>query len=445
MHPVVLRGWGRYRRPAAGIVDQGLSSLTNFATTILGARYASPSRFGTLALALSVAYMVTILARGLTAEPIMAMCPRLHGAELKGRERDAVSIALVLGVASGLVTCALVLVPGDAMRDFAWVGVCLPAVLLQDSLRFVGFARGKPGAALIADLAWMIVQFGMILVLIALHRTTLHWIVVSWGAGALAGAVAGAAALRLYELGSPRRWLHFSSSYSFWVLPQLAISQGTDQGTTLVFVTVFGTSALGGIRAMQMFIRPVFVFMLAMQALLVPSLTRRLMARGQKQLLKDAKRLAIWIGALAAASASVAVLEGHPLARIVFGARYVGYAKFLLPFAVGSVFHACSVMPAAALRALQRGRQIFIVQLGSSVAALTAVVTTSLVSTVYATAWAVAVQGVAAAVLGWVALATAKPVPSGRPATQLGDGRAPGLTATADAKTLVPPYIAEAT
>lgn len=403
LHSWVAKAW----RPAMGIADQGFSSLTNFATAVLAARYADPSRFGDLVLALSIAYMTTILARGLTAEPVMTKCPRLVGTALRRAEEDAVAMALLVGVVAGAATASLTMLPTRSTRDFLWVGVCLPAVLVQDVLRYVGFARGRQEAALAADGGWAIVQFGVVGSLIAYHDVSIHWLVAAWGLGAAAGAVAGALALSIRSVGSALRWKRLTSSYSFWVLPQLALSQATDQGTTLVLVTVFGSADLGGIRAVQLFVRPVFVFMLAMQALLVPALTRRLLEQGRAGFFRQAKVLAAWISAVAVVVAIAAVLGGRELSRLVFGPSYVGYARFILPFAVGSVFHACSVLPGAGLRSLQRGKRILLVQVGSSAAALTAVITTAMVSTVYATAWATTVQGLSASLLGWVALGTA--------------------------------------
>lgn len=409
----------RIRRPALGLADQGFSSLTNFATTAIGARYASPSRFGDLALALSVGYMITILTRGLTAEPVIAKCPRLAGEDLRRAERDAVSTALVVGLAAGLAMGALVTLPLRATQDFSWVAVCIPAVLVQDALRYVGFARGRPGAALIADLAWTVVQFSLVAVLISQRSVTLHWIVISWGLGALAGALAGAVALSIFGRGSPRRWISLTSSYSFWILPQLAVSQGTDQGTTLVVITVFGASALGGIRAVQLFVRPVFVFMLALQALLVPALTRRLMSKGRSGLMAHARRLAVGTTVMAMAGGALAVANGRVLSRLVFGPEYVGYAKYMLPFAVGACLHASAALPSAGLRALQCGRRILFVQAVASVATIMATVTTALVATVYATAWATTVQGAVASILGWIALSTVPEAPSPAQATDL--------------------------
>ena len=398
------------RRPLLGVADQGIFSLTNFVITLIAARLASPARFGDVAVALSVAYMVTIIARGLTAEPMMTKCPRLSGPQLAAAERDALGMALLLGLSSGAAIAALSLIPASVTRDFAWVGLCMPAVLVQDALRYVGFSRRRPGTALISDAAWALVQFGMLGLLAGFHLLSVDWVIICWGAGALAGTVAGALALSVTSIGSARRWFRSTRSYSGWVLPQLGVSQATDQGSIWVIVAFFGSSALGGIRSMQIFVRPVFVFMLAVQALLVPSFTARLIAMGREGLLRQVRHLTLLVGGTALVIMTIMVLLARPLALHVFGPSYVHYSEFLLPFAVGSVFHACGVVPNAGLRALQTGRRILCVQLFASAVSVTAVICAALFSTVYVTAWAIASQGVASAGASWFALATARGV-----------------------------------
>jgi O-antigen/teichoic acid export membrane protein len=175
-------------------------------------------------------------------------------------------------------------------------------------------------------------------------------------------------------------------------------------------LAIFGSAALGGYQATQTFVRPVFIFMLAMQVLLVPGLTRRLVDRGAQDLMREARRLAIWIGIVAVALVIPVVVAARPLTRVVLGPAYVRYSGFLLPFAVASVLVACAVLPNAALRALQRGKRIFMVQLAASGVAFVAVLTAAWVSTVYVAVWATIAFGLVSAVLAWIALATAQGV-----------------------------------
>ncbi len=410
LHEAAAERGDRVAHPAMGVADQGLSSLTNFATTLLAARIASPSRFGDLALGLSIAYMATILARGLTSEPLMTIRPRLDRSEVSTAESDAIAMTVLVGLIAGTGMAALTLVPTGATRDFGWIGLCMPAVLVQDGLRYVGFSRRRPDMALASDAAWSVVQFGMLAVLIALHSETLHWIVLSWGAGAAAGVLVGGYLSGIRTLGSSKRWFETSRSYSLWLLPQLGLSQATDQGSTFVFFAVFGTAVLGGVRAMQVFIRPVFAFMLAVQALLVPHLTLRLLQQGRRGLLLETRRLAALVGAVAAVVMTFVFVARRPLTAHVFGPAYLHYADFLVPLTVGAVLHACSVVPNAGLRAMQCGRRILMVQVVASTVSIATVLTAAMLSTAYVTCWSIASQGLAAVIANWVALGSAKGV-----------------------------------
>src|SRR5207244_5003392 len=138
-------------------------------------------------------------------------------------------------------------------------------------------------------------------------------VVVAWGAGATAGAVVGIRVFGISAARSALRWLRRPRRYSLWLVPQLTLGQFTSQVTAFLIAGLFGTAALGGMRAMLTLSMPVFVLLTAAQALAVPTLTRLLETAGQAQFIIRVRRWAIGITSAGVVIALTAVILANPL------------------------------------------------------------------------------------------------------------------------------------
>jgi O-antigen/teichoic acid export membrane protein len=391
------------RSPLQALTDQALSSLTNFGTSLVAARLAGPERFGTIAIALSVAYTTMMVGRALVGEPLLATLANTTEANRRDAERGALMTAFLIGTLVAIPVGVASALPWIALRDCWLVAFWLPSLLVQDSSRYAGFSRLRPAISLGCDAAWAVIQFGLVAILFATGTASGPGIVVAWGAGATAGAVVGIRVFGISAAGSTLRWLRRTRRYSLWLVPQLTLGQFTSQVTAFLIAGLFGTAALGGMRAMLTLSMPVFVLLTAAQALAVPTLTRLLETAGQAQFIIRVHRWAIGITSAGVVIALTAVILANPLTRLLFGDRYLSYSSFILPFAVGAVLHASALLPASGLRALQDSRSMFVVQVIVSVTTIGAVLIAALLFTPYISVWAMTSQGLCSAILSWVA------------------------------------------
>src|SRR5262249_48955903 len=100
------------RRISWGLVDQVLSSATNFALTVFVARVATGADLGAFAIVLATYLVMTGLGQGLVAQPFAA---RHSTAAWPGDPRTvagAAGAALALGAGLGLATAAAGLLAG---------------------------------------------------------------------------------------------------------------------------------------------------------------------------------------------------------------------------------------------------------------------------------------------------------------------------------------------
>ncbi len=394
---------GLVRQPAVvGLLDQGVSSLTNFVTALVAARLVGPALFGSVSLALVVAYTTVALGRALVGEPLLAnIAPqRPQGPDMVP---DALGLAVVLGVLSAVVIAAAGLIRLPILDIFPLVAIWLPVMLVQDALRYAAFARLRAEVALASDVAWAAVQFVALAVLLSSGQPGPGAIIATWGAGSAVGALTAMLLLRTHVSTQVASWFRATRSYSMWLLPQLVLVQLTYQASLFVVALAFGEAVLGGLRAMQTVTMPVFILLTAAQAITVPRLTRFLEQDGLPSLRRRVLRWALWVSTGATVLAGVATTFSVLLIRTLFGSPFVPYHDLVLPFAVGGVLHAVALLPGSALRALADAKSLLVVQVSASFLALAAVLATASVGTSYALAWAMASQGGYAAVFSWLA------------------------------------------
>ena len=393
---------GNGRRPAQALADQAVSSLTNFATALIAARLTTPTRFGTIALALSLGYMSLIIGRALVGEPLLARVAQRGGAG-QAVETAAMRMAAFIGVVAAVLVGAASLIPWSPLSACWLVAPWLPSLVVQDTARYAAFARRAPGIALASDLSWAIGQAVVIGVMVLLGSRDVAWAIGAWGAGATAGAVLGCWRLRLTMSGAARSWLRLTWRYSGWLAPQLIIGQLTTLAVNLIVAALFGTTAVGALRAMVTLSMPIFVLLTAAQALVVPDLVATL---DQSGITACVRRVRSWTLVITAAGVLIAVAciaFSRPLTLALFGHRYVAYASFVVPFGIGAALHASALLPGSGLRAFRDARSIFLVQLAVTPVLIGAVLVASIFMTPYATAWAMTSQGLATSVLSWLA------------------------------------------
>jgi len=395
----------RYAKQAlVTVADQGLTSATNFALTVVAARILAPEEFGRVVLILAFVYLVTAIFRALVGEPLLSMAGRGTNEQVCGKEQAAITFVVLGSIA--VVLCLMLvaqLAPPDVLREASLIAPWVPAVVLQDSLRYVALSRLRPVAAFLSDCAWAFTQTVVLVSLLVLDGGTSAAVIGSWGGGALVGALVALLMLRLrpsLRVGPAIRWFTSTRRYGMWLLPQVAASSLDYQILILAAGHAFGAAVVGEYRAMQTLVMPIFVLMAAAQSILVPRLSLGLRNAAPPSVVQKSLAWCL-VGAVAAgALAGLVVLISRPLIQIVYGPSFVSSSSFLLPLAVGAVLHAPSIVTSAVLRARQEGRRIFTVQLVASGYLLIAVVTASIFGTPLGLLWAIAPQGLIATVLG---------------------------------------------
>ena len=226
------------------------------------------------------------------SEPFTVRFTTATDSERTLNTRSALSYVLTLGLIAGMVSAASSrLLPSSSASLVCSFAVTLPALVYQDTWRYLYYARGKPQAAALSSGGWTTLQL--------LGFTIIHFIDVPkpWILVGIWGASCGFAALTVnliyrdsIRLAPARRWISTTGTLA---RPYLIEAVLFATAATLVFavaIPLSGFSAAAIYRAAQLLTSPVTVVFAGLNAVALPNL-RRLAETNPAALFPAAKAL----------------------------------------------------------------------------------------------------------------------------------------------------------
>jgi O-antigen/teichoic acid export membrane protein len=300
-----------------GIGDQILASTTNFVLVFLVARSVSPRAFGAFSLAYTTYSLALGALRAVVAEPLIVRYSSSSSAAWRSGVSSASGTVLTLGAVTG-VACMIIgwSFDGPLRTAFLIIGSFLPLLLLQDSLRFAFFARGRAAAAFLNDAVWAALLVPVLAVLLSTGNASVRWLILAWGAAGGAAGLLGLLQARLFP-GGPgvvRGWLHQHRDLVPRFAGEFAISSGTTQLTLFGIGGITTLAQVGILRAGQVALGPLNVLFLGAGMAAVPEAVR-ILSRSTKKLGRACQVLSV---------------------VLAFAALTWGFSLAMLPRAVGS-------------------------------------------------------------------------------------------------------------
>jgi O-antigen/teichoic acid export membrane protein len=396
------------RRAVLTLLDQGFSSISNFAVGVAVARVAGASGFGAFAFAYAGWLILADMHRALITDP-MAI------------EGDVRSINAKLGIQRGFA--AEVLLGSGAAVVFALVGVVLflvhartfgmsmislapwlPALLVQDYWRWMGFMSERPGLALANDTVFNCVQGAMFAALFVTHTHSAGAVITAWGLGGAAGALYGLYQYRVipslrggFSL-LRRRW-----GMSKWLAATSLTGWGSSQAYVYITGAILGPAGLGGLKAAQTLVAgPAGVLIQAGGSIGLPEASKAHSDRGWSGLVR-VSRVVTGAGVVSfLAGALVIVVWGRALLSRIYGPQFAHLELVAVLIAVAYIFMGCSVGPVLVLKTTRNAHRIFYVQVVTLIVSLATVTALTLRFGVTGAAVAtIATYGAAAAGARW--------------------------------------------
>lgn len=259
------------------MVDQALSSASNFAIVVIAARLLTPREFGRF----TVTYGAFIILMGVTqavvSEPLVLEAG--SHATRQVRSRSAISAALVAGSAGFAVLCVLAWLSPAWRLELICAAICLPFVLVEDASRFACAVLDRMRVAAAIDGLWLALALiaAAALAVFVTHRSAWQLFLAWAGTGALAGVAAGVVVVRYMsrEVRSdmaPFRTHHYLG-YRF-VLEFVAV-RGVSQAMVISLGWFVSLSAAGALRGMTTLYGPIYVLVQAVTLFAAPIVRKR--------------------------------------------------------------------------------------------------------------------------------------------------------------------------
>jgi len=163
------------------LVSQAASALSNILLLVAAGRSADPMAIGTVATA-GILYQVELgVCRAVIGEVCLVRSTFVGGLDARGAARAS----LMVGVVGALPLLAIGL-GYEPLRCLVVLGLAMPALLLQDTLRYTAFATRTPRTAATADSIWLTVALLMAIIAPRVGGGA-QVVVAIWAMGAVVG------------------------------------------------------------------------------------------------------------------------------------------------------------------------------------------------------------------------------------------------------------------
>ena len=242
------------------VLDQVLSSGSNFLLSFVLVRSLSPRSFGAFGVALVTYQLILSLSRAQASEPMAIRFASAEEKEWRVAAGSSAGFALVLSLmaAAGILISSLFAV-GELKTSLMLMALILPALLVQDAWRFAFFAQGRPARAAANDLIWAVIQCVLLIGVAVLGNVTITWAILSWGVAASAAAVAGAVQAGCAPRPDrARSWVRDNKVIGAVMSGDLIARGVASQAALFAVGAIAGLAAVGYIRAGLLLFGPLY-------------------------------------------------------------------------------------------------------------------------------------------------------------------------------------------
>ncbi len=388
-------------RMSWGLIDQGLSSLTNFAVGIVVAHSVGLEEFGAFTLAWFTYGLILNVSRGLATDPLVVRFSGVPVADWRTAVSRTSGTAILVGVVLGAACLLLgVVVPGPIGDALAGLGLVLPLLVLQDSWRFAFFAAGQGHKACVNDLVW-----GLALVptmAVAVQHESLLGVVLAWG---LAGGVAALFGFRqarvVPALGGAWTWFREQRDLGLRYMVENVTQSGGTQLRMYALGVIAGLAEVAALRGAQLLLGPLLTVLMGIGTVAVPEAVRWL-RRSRGHLLRFCLALGS-VEAVAALAWALAlwVLLPRGVGEVVLGQVWEPSSVLILPLCLSVIVSSFCTGATTGLRALGTARRSLRSQIVESTLFVLATVIGATIAGALGATWASLGAAVASGIFWW--------------------------------------------
>lgn len=254
-------------------LSQGSSSLSNLLVLVAVSHSGSASDVGAVAVGLLVYQLLVGAFRTLFGEVALISASRLDDALVASMFHALVKTG---SMASAMLILIAVMLDGFVLSPLFVLGLLLIPLLLQDSLRYVSFARLNPRSAAFGDGAWVL---AFITTVVALARLEVHpsagqWIGI-WSCCGIAAIAVMSPHLWRHTQFRPELWRDVALPLSRFYFPEFVLGICITIVPPLLIATIASLEEAGALRLAASYFGPITVTWAAFTNLYIPRRVRR--------------------------------------------------------------------------------------------------------------------------------------------------------------------------
>jgi O-antigen/teichoic acid export membrane protein len=353
------------------VVDQGLTTGSNFLISILLARWLPAAEYGAYAVAFAIYLLIIMLYQSVLLEPMSVYGPSAYRDRLRSYFK---SLWLFHLAASFLIFFLLIISAGVAFRlraggslagALAGIALAAPLVLLAWLVKrafYLQLLPGPPAASAFVYCAFVLAGLGLFHKYALLSPFSALLLMGIAGLGSaiplilylLRGLPSAAGPVSLSEAWS-RHW-----GYGRWALASYGLQWVPNSIFYPIVSSFSGMAEAGQLRALMNFSSPVFQGYTALVSLLLPYAARIYHQKGSAQSGVFARRISELFVSGAIVYWCLLLLFREPAFRVLYSGKYLDITYLLPIVALSSIFWCMFVGPATVLRAMDSPASVLV-------------------------------------------------------------------------------------
>ena len=404
-------GSGAFGRGASwAVMDQAVSSLTNFGLSYLVLRWYGLADFGVFTIAYISYSLALAFNRAVVCQPMVIRYSGVGRDEWRREAARATGAGALVGLCLGAVAAAVsILVRPGLGSVLLALGAVLPALLFQDTWRFVLFAGAAPARALVIDSVWGVTQLTVIAWLVLRGDPPVATLVFVWGASAgVAGLVAAVQAGAPPSLGSARRWFRDHRDLASHLALEVVLGRSARQVALVLVGAIAGLEALGALQGARTLFGPLNVLFLGVVPIGIAEGVR-LSGAEPLRFRRAIRSLGAGLAACGLAVGTALLVAPDDWLRQVVPDKWDEIEPLILLVALAMAARAVVIAARVGLRALARVRASLIAQIWVSGFLLTVVPAGALMGGAFGTAVGLALAAAFGAFIYGVAFERSHP------------------------------------
>lgn len=388
------------------IGDQAVSSISNFVAVAITANVATAGQFGQFSLAYAGLLLFLGAQRALIGETLLVKYSA-SGALAGTVKRDVLGASVLASAAAmPLLLTGAVLADDSSRIIWLLITASLPVVLLQDTLRYLFICEERPGHALLIDGVWAVLSISSML-FVALTTKSVWAVVLCWGAGAAGALVLGLLLGRIMPApGGGLRWIRAHRDPALRYLGEFSALNASTFIVLYLLALPLGAAGVGALRAAQLLFSPLNTAFAAIKMAVIPELVR---SRGTAAFRHRLIETFIVVAALAGLWGAAVMFLPASVGFFLLGDTWESASELRLPY----FLHYLAMVPYTVLLAYYRSVQAnrLSTSMRAALAGLTLVLPLAFAYSggTLAAAWAFTLAVAAAAAIGGVSTAVARP------------------------------------